>query len=674
MKTIKNLVTVAAIVVAGNVGTISAQEFKDYENRVLVNKEIGKANPFGKESILLVENFATLETGSEETPSKINEDDLPDWGLTNVYSGGGKIYLLPNSRITTPDFPRLKAGENVWFRFKAKSEKNSKIYIKIEGTGKDKESIKGDVILSTLVKDEWEEYYSFFYDGVVDSKISIYLDEKSSPTYIDDLEIFTVDQYVGTPVMLPHSNYDGKSFIANWTKPDGAIGYRINVFTIDSKYERNTGITSKIKDYLVKDRFTSNNFFLVEDIDPDKIYYYTVTAYNDTTRSILSKRMGVVDIVSPKIEENSVNISDGSIRLKWSHLEGAAAYEYSLLKKKVFERDEEVVVVSEDMNDLKSYYIVSRKDIGDHLSKYTGDDFNSRFYYFRRYGKKGYSDAYYSGWKATYCVNYKEGYLGLNNLEYIRKSTKETARIISPELDLSKDGGRFRLSVKLQSASMEHDGSITDSRTQARFILKNYNESALRYEISEIIYTKDVKDYWKTFEINFSKGTSKSIVEIEVIDSIGVNLYVDDIKITQYYKKGDTSYILVRGALKNENEVILSIDTSDTSEFIQRISSIREINTEEQYLVGKDLVTSNSYEVSTKIITNGIDNLQQPEFSVEVKNNTVYISNTGTYRVNVFTLDGKSVYSGANKDSHCVNLPSNTYIIHVGNKSIKLKF
>lgn len=678
MKTIRNFVTIAAIVVAGNVGTISAQEIEDYENRVIVNEEIGKPNPFGKENSLLVENFTTLETGSEESPSRINNSDLlPGWEVKNIYSAGGKIWIPSEySKITTPAFPKLKAGETVWFRFKAKSERLSgKLSIKIEGTGKDKEFIKGDIILSTPVTNKWEEYYSFFYDGAVDSKISLYLGGSSS-IYIDDIEIFTVDQYVSTPKTLPHSNYDGKSFIANWTKSDGAIGYKINVFTVDSKFIENYNVTSKIKDYLVKDKLTGDNFFVVKGIDPNESYYYTVTACNDTTCSIPSRRVGVADVASPKIEET--NIKNGRIDFKWSSVEGAKAYEYSVLRKKVFEKDEEVVVSEENMEDLRCSLKVSREEFGDIRVYFATEEMFSgaRMYYFNRQHGKNYFDIDYNGWKASYCSVYKEGYLGLNNLEYVEKSTGEIAKVISPELDLSKNDGRFRLSVKLQSASALCNGDKTDFRTQARFILKNYNESACRYETSEIIYAKNVEDYWKTFEVNFSNGTSKSIVEIEVIDSIGINLYVDDIKIVQSYKAGDTTYFPVYGTLTRENDGSMSVyDTvSNTAEYIQRVSSIKIVKPEEYYLISKDLVTSGSCEASAGTVTNSIDNLQQPEFSVEVKNNTVYITNTGTYKVSVFTLDGKRVYSGVNKDSHCINLPSNTYIIHVGNKSMKLVF
>lgn len=676
MKTIKNYVAIAAVAVAAT-GNVSGQEIKDYENRVIMNKEIGKANPFGKESSLFIENFTTLETGSEEAPSKINENDLPDWGLKNTYSAGGKVYLPSDSKLTTPDFPKLRAGETVWFRFKAKSEKpNSKLFIKIEGTGKEREFIKGDVILSTLVQNEWGEYYSFFYDGAVDSKISIYLSEESSPIYIDDLEIFTVDQYVDTPKMLPHSNYDGKSFVANWTKPEGAIGYRINVFTVNSEFIENNNnyATSNIKDYLVKDRFTSDNFFVVEGINPNESYYYTVTAYNDTTYSILSKRIGVVDVVSPKIEGTS--IKNGSIEFKWSPVEGATVYEYSILRKKVFEKDEEVVVSEENMEDLVCPLPVSREEYGDVLVRYAVEEKLDVFtYYFNRHEKDHYS-VNYNGWKAAYCSIYKEGYLGLNNLEYIEKYTGEVAKVISPELDLSKNNGRFSLSVKLQSAGALCNGDKTDFRTQARFILKNYNESARRYETSEIIYTKNVEDYWKTFEVNFSKGTSKSIIEIEVIDSLGINLYVDDIKIVQSYKAGDTTYFPVYGTLERVNEGSMSVhDTvSNTAEYIQRVSSIKKVKPEEHYLISKELVTSSSCEASAGTITNSIDNLQQPEFSVEVSNNTINISNTGTYSVSVYTLDGKRVYIGTKKDSHSINLPSNTYIIKVGTRSMKLTF
>mgnify|MGYP007045109087 CR=1 FL=1 len=49
---------------------------------------------------------------------------------------------------------------------------------------------------------------------------------------IDDIEVYQVKQYVGTPAGHKHRFYTGKTFNLSWDAVDGADSYLLNVYTV----------------------------------------------------------------------------------------------------------------------------------------------------------------------------------------------------------------------------------------------------------------------------------------------------------------------------------------------------------------------------------------------------------------------------------------------------------
>lgn len=82
------------------------------------------------------------------------------------------------------------------------------------------------------ITSEWRTYEVTFYGGGPTTIFNL-VQTIQGPIYIDDIKVYQIDQYVDTPVTLPHSNYKGNSFDANWEAVDGAEAYLLNVYSLD---------------------------------------------------------------------------------------------------------------------------------------------------------------------------------------------------------------------------------------------------------------------------------------------------------------------------------------------------------------------------------------------------------------------------------------------------------
>ena len=136
-----------------------------------------------------------------------------------------------------------------------------------------------------------------FYGGGSYSIFNIVVNDH--PVYIDNLEVYQIDQYVSTPKALPHTNYKGSSFDANWTKVAEAESYLLDVY---SRSANGADV-----EYLLEAQAVNDTTFNVTNAESGKTYYYEVRARKGTHVSIVSKAMEVFDLEVPKM--NPVNIS-----------------------------------------------------------------------------------------------------------------------------------------------------------------------------------------------------------------------------------------------------------------------------------------------------------------------------------------------------------------------------
>ena len=629
------------------------------------------ANPYGEEQQVMFEDFAKMTSGSEATPdteANIIKDEFEypwintkdeyfkqaGWGSGNAYPAGGTVYLDSNpndmAHINTPMLNVAANGGIAWIRFKARAKNagdNPQVMVEAAETFNMSPSwrMMGSAALPQL-STEWKEYSMFFYGGGEYTLFNIV--SVMAPVYIDNIEVFTVKQHIGTPTTLPHTNYEGTSFDANWTPVEGATGYKVNVFTLNKE-------TGKAE-YLFENKPVTTNKFHVTGATSGQTYFYNVAATKDNYTSIPSDKMFVYNLEAPVLKDVT-NLDRNKYTAEWSTVPSAERYNYIAYYDRKADKTGEFVVTNEDFTGVK--------DADGNLTGWTKEDPNPGSY-----------DSYYipelkqAGWKGTQYAPYTD-YICLDGWQYYHNH--QDAGLISPEMDMSKDGGKFTVNVKLAGAStiaIDENNNEFTAYTQAAFALFNYNETTCDYEQAELIYPegypKAVNGDWKNFTINFTKGSKKSIIGIYAVYA-DEHLYLDDLKITQKYQ----AFIFRRWLQEPKVDITIPafVGKSDVSHRVTAFKTNSDRNVKKQYVESK---FSELKKVGT---ANGISNIGLSKAVVKMEGNNVYVNNINGENVQIYTLDGQLVYNNKGEKNIRVALTQHgAYIVKVGNKTIKLVF
>lgn len=636
------------------------------------------ANPYGEEQQVMFEDFAKMTSGSEATPdteANIIKDEFEypwintkdeyfkqaGWGSGNAYPAGGTVYLDSNpndmAHINTPMLNVAANGGIAWIRFKARAKNagdNPQVMVEAAETFNMSPSwrMMGSAALPQL-STEWKEYSMFFYGGGEYTLFNIV--SVMAPVYIDNIEVFTVKQHIGTPTTLPHTNYEGTSFDANWTPVEGATGYKVNVFTLNKE-------TGKAE-YLFENKPVTTNKFHVTGATSGQTYFYNVAATKDNYTSIPSDKMFVYNLEAPVLKDVT-NLDRNKYTAEWSTVPSAERYNYIAYYDRKADKTGEFVVTNEDFTGVK--------DADGNLTGWTKEDPNPGSY-----------DSYYipelkqAGWKGTQYAPYTD-YICLDGWQYYHNH--QDAGLISPEMDMSKDGGKFIVNVKLAGAStiaIDENNNEFTAYTQAAFALFNYNETTCDYEQAELIYPegypKAVNGDWKNFTINFTKGSKKSIIGIYAVYA-DEHLYLDDLKITQKYQAGESlndPFIFRRWLQEPKVDITIPafVGKSDVSHRVTAFKTNSDRNVKKQYVESK---FSELKKVGT---ANGISNIGLSKAVVKMEGNNVYVNNINGENVQIYTLDGQLVYNNKGEKNIRVALTQHgAYIVKVGNKTIKLVF
>ncbi|MBF1457639.1 T9SS C-terminal target domain-containing protein [Prevotella pallens] len=636
------------------------------------------ANPYGEEQQVMFEDFAKMTSGSEATPdteANIIKDEFEypwintkdeyfkqaGWGSGNAYPAGGTVYLDSNpndmAHINTPMLNVAANGGIAWIRFKARAKNagdNPQVMVEAAETFNMSPSwrMMGSAALPQL-STEWKEYSMFFYGGGEYTLFNIV--SVMAPVYIDNIEVFTVKQHIGTPTALPHTNYEGTSFDANWTPVEGATGYKVNVFTLNKE-------TGKAE-YLFENKPVTTNKFHVTGATSGQTYFYNVAATKDNYTSIPSDKMFVYNLEAPVLKDVT-NLDRNKYTAEWSTVPSAERYNYIAYYDRKADKTGEFVVTNEDFTGVK--------DADGNLTGWTKEDPNPGSY-----------DSYYipemkqAGWKGTQYAPYTD-YICLDGWQYYHNH--QDAGLISPEMDMSKDGGKFTVNVKLAGAStiaIDENNNEFTAYTQAAFALFNYNETTCDYEQAELIYPegypKAVNGDWKNFTINFTKGSKRSIIGIYAVYA-DEHLYLDDLKITQKYQAGESlndPFIFRRWLQEPKVDITIPafVGKSDVSHRVTAFKTNSDKNVSKQYAESK---FSELKKVGT---ANGISNIGLSKAVVKMEGNNVYVNNINGENVQIYTLDGQLVYNNKGEKNIRVALTQHgAYIVKVGNKTIKLVF
>lgn len=646
---------------------------------------------YGKEVDIVKENFAKMTTGSQDAPdydTDLNDYEMydnawinmladftqtPGWGSHNAYSAGGAIYLeADNETQGQLNTPMLNVSRNsgICFlqfdaRVPADNEVVEQVVVEAAETYNMQPSWKflGNTQLPQLTTD-WQTYTIQFYEGGEYTLFNIV--NYSAPVLIDNVRVFQVDQYVATPTPNPHKNYarvddNTAKFDLSWSAVDGAESYVLNVYDKDAN--------GKPQNYIQKDVEVKDNKFMVDNAVTGTIYYYTVSAKKGEHVSMPSVEVQVKGIVEPVLSVSSPLTAD-KYTAEWKNVGGAERYNYiSYFKQEATEdclmevSKLNLVGMKYDSDDMEVEYSV------DNPTSYTLD----RGALADEVGQAGWTVKHYAIYKDALTID-----------AFWTVEAKSDAGLISPEMDLSKDGGKFRVNLR---ACAEYLPAY-EAYPQAAVALFNYEEEKGDYVQSELIYAgdKNVNGDWKRYDCDFTTGTARSIVGIYGTWAPG-NLYLSDVAIYQNYKKGESfldpfHYLnwLVPGTGETTSVEVTIPAKAYEREIYHQAQSVR-VKAEGDQFSGATFLESrfsDLQKVGFCPLTNGVNDakLNVSGATVSLAGNNIVVNNPQKAAVALYTLDGMLVASD-NSCAEVVTLSATAhgkYVVKVGKQSVKLVF
>lgn len=641
--------------------------------RVVPESRARKApSEYGTEVSILNEEFSKFSTGTLEVPDvdtdiRLLEYQYPwinvspeytiisGWGAENVYPAGGTACLRATesvgmARINTPMIDVSGYCGIVFVQFKARTLTGTTEGLMVEAAETFNMSPTWDILGSAMcptITDQWQTYEVTFY-GSGETSIFNIVQTKPELVFIDDVRVYQIDQYVATPVTLPHSNYKGISFNANWNAVDGAESYSLTVSSQDGS------------EYLMENQKVEGTSFTVTGIVSGQTYYYTLHAVKGEYVSIETQPVEVFDLEAPKL--NPVNdIKKGTYTASWNEVPTADVYNYWAYYERVAGADGVFVITDENFDGVKNAD-----------GEKTGWTIEEPSY--ETYDELYLADLKQAGWRGLHYAPYTD-YICLDGWWYYIGSGD--AGFLSPEFDLSKDGGKINLSIKLYGELAEgydYDNNPYSLQTKAAVALFNYDAEKGNFVQTELIYPEGIKNEWGTFDVTFTKGSSCSVIGIYAVAAPG-NLYIDDLKITQNYKKGEVMVdpFLHKRYCSNTEIEILVPDRAMGTNIFHKVSAMKSKSDDGASMVRKESAFSALELVG---LASSITQATHTDSSVRFLEGKLNIFNPLNAHIGIYNINGKLIYLNEGSENHVtVNLPGcGAYIVKIGSDVMKVMF
>ena len=647
-------------------------------------KSVGDPTDYGTEQTIVTEDFSKFATGSVDAPdfqTNINyqNDDnawinlsdeytlTPGWGSHYVYPAGGKAYMastedadIMQAQINTPMLD-LSANQGIFFvEFTAYTAKEGKVSMNSEISAAETFNMGPTwTFLESYtipeITNEPKTFRYIFYGGGKTTLVSLVT--MGEDVVLDDVKVYQIDQYVGTPTALPHRRYKGDSFQARWNKAEGADSYLLDVYETDG--------AGNIGKYLKQDMQVADTACTVDGAESGQTYYYAVRSVKGDKQSIPSKPIEVTDLVAPKL--GKVEVADGRYTAKWDAVPTAERYNYIAYFERGAKEDGKFVLTDENFDGVMKADSTQSGLTIENPDSYTYD----------QTFLKGIKQA---GWKGKNYMPYTD-YICLDAWQYLYNHSD--AALISPEFDLSKDDGKVDVSLSLYGTLASYvgvDNNVYEGNVQCAVAMFNYNEQKEDYEQAELVYIRDTEAAWKNFDISLTTGTEKSKIGFFAV-SYPDNLYIDNLKISQNYLAGETFLDpFVYNSYLENNETTVEIPAKANGADIYHQASSVKMKATSMYGGTEYESQWSPLELAANDVAAGIKdakaNLAGRMF-VKVEGGNFVVSNPEGARIDVFTTSGSLVMSdrsGAKSVSVPVPQSHGAYIIKVGKKSVKTVF
>ena len=677
----------------------SVQRVAQAQNKPAKVYRAGEINPsdYGQVVDVLNEDFSLMTTGSVGAPDMdtelwyVREDGnawmtmrdgythQSGWGGGYIYPAGGTVSIAnaAESGHLNTCMVDLSGNDNVAFiEFKVRTDDgqpNQNLYV--EGAETHNMAPSWDFLGNGLIDDinnEWKTYtvtfhntgaytmFNFFHPQMVQG-------EELGNLYFDDVRIYQVKPYIKMPELLSHTYYTGDSFHANWGKVEGADHYLLNVYWVDQ-----TNANAKV--YVVENQAVSDTTYTVTGITSGQDYYYTVQSVDaEGHKSFEPTPQYVCDLEAPKdLTATDIDQEKGTFTASWEPTPSAERYNYWAFCNRKATQDGPFTVTDEDFTGVKCPDGTLGEGMGYSMTEdewkqtsVTNPSYFSMDNYVIQPIKQG-------GWVAKNGFPLADGCIKVDGYQYVYNNSD--AGLISPELDLSKDGGKITINVDLwgDSESIDYgDGDVRVYTAQCAAALFNWDPAKNDFTQAELVYVKDLSSSWQNRTIELTQGSERSVIGLYVVGA-PANLFFDNLKITQNYKAGESLVdpIVYHRWWNGGNSVDVQIPIrGNLSEISHRVTAIKS-NQQTGAIV--ESLPSDTEIVGTYEST-GVKSVNLlSKANVRVEGKTIVVNGNGP--VQVYGLDGALVAKAEANGQARINVPSGAYIVKTNNETVKVVF
>lgn len=452
---------------------------------------------------IATQNFDLLTSGTTDVPdaeelNKLDTDltDGQEWRGRGLHQAGGALAVMQFEQsdwfgtetvqgyVQTPcSDVRLDEGTfTVSFRARSLDAENTTLKIELYDPYTTNSVDAKDVALGA----EWQNVeLTLCHPGYGNHLAYMQMAALDGNWLIDDFAITQVYTTVMPPMIHFAKNVTYTEFTGYWNPVPMATGYLLSAYSLDENKERV---------YLVKDASTAECEYKVEGTVKGTQYYYTVRSVSELYTSVEAEARAVnvpLTALDKPVALEAGGVKHDGFTARWEPVFRAMGYIVNLKRAHVATGDEDFTVLREDFDKCKGYegYPDWPVPFYENLDDYTT----------------------MPGWIAPNGPVTLDGMFGLDNMwkQY------EEISLTSPALDLSADGGSFRLALKVQGTAGQVLHATCGDAVQSH---------ALEADTEE-------------FELSFANGTKATVVKFE-FDGDGY-LFFDDIAVVQTVHAGE---------------------------------------------------------------------------------------------------------------------------------------
>ncbi len=651
---------------------------------------------YGQVVEILGEDFSLMTTGSVGNPDKDTElwyvrEDGNAWmtmrdGYTHQSGwGGGYIYPAGGTvAIANPDEPGhlntcmmdLSGNDQIAFvQFDMRTDDGQPDQtVIVEGAETFNMAPSWRVLGGSQIdgiSSEWKTYTLMFQNAGAYSMFNIFHPQMTQGEvlgniYVDNFRVYQVNPYVKMPTLYGHSYYTGESFNVSWSKVENADHYLLNVYWVDET-------NGNAKMYAAENQVVNDTTFTVNGIISGKNYYYVVQSVDAAGHKSFEPTPKLIcDLEAPKdLTATDINQDNGTFTASWEAAPSAERYNYWAYCDRKATQDGPMRLTDEDFTGVKCPDGTLGEGWGYSMTEAEWKETsvtNPSYFSMDNYVIQPINQG---GWVAKNGFPLADGCIKVDGYQYVYNNSD--AGLVSPELDLSKNGGKITINIDLwgDTETIQYeDGSKVDYTAQCAVALFNWDPAKNDFTQAELIYVKDLNSSWQNRTIELTKGTDRSIIGLYCVGS-PANLFFDNLKIDQDYKAGETFVdpivyhrwwegtsvdvqIPIRGNLGNITHRVTAIKGNpETGAIVESLPSDTEF-------VGR-------YESTDVKSVNLLS-----KANVRVEGQTIVVNGNGL--VQVYTLDGALVAKAEANGQARITVPSGAYIVKTNNESVKVVF